>query len=227
MKEQLKIYPVIIMVLFMFFVSHAADPIAIIIKSKGSVDVYKPEEAEPRDGRKGMVLYDGDKIKTAEASFCAIKFVDDKSLLRIKENSSCMIEGKREEEKTDKNVIVEIGTFFAQLFQPKGKFTITTPTSVASVKGTQWWTLQLQDGRTIYICLEGFLDCGNDAGKFLLKEGQTAIFTSQNLTPEIRLTHPDEIPASEEEAGRLQTLEIEFKNQDGLTKKLILDYQEK
>ncbi len=227
MREQLKFYPTVLILLFLVLLTYAADPIAIIIKSAGQVEVYRTDETKPSDGRKGMVLYDGDKIKTAEASFCAIKFVDDKSLLRIKENSSCMIEGKREEDKTDKNVIVEIGSFFAQLFQPKGKFTITTPTSVASVKGTQWWTLQFLDGRTIYICLDGFLDCGNDAGKFLLKKGQTAIFTSSNQTPEIRLTNADEIPSAEEAVGALQTLEIEFKNLDGLTKKLIFDVQEK
>ena len=119
-----------------------------------------------------------------------------------------------------------MGTFLASLVQPKGKFTITTPTSVASVKGTQWWTIQMLDGRTMYICLEGLLDMDNDAGKFLLKADQTAIFTGKDKTPEIRLTNSDEIPSDEESLGDLKSLEIEFKDADGKTRKMIIDYQE-
>ncbi|MBN2364890.1 MAG: hypothetical protein EH225_01910 [Calditrichaeota bacterium] len=225
MKVSTRIFAAFTFLFFMTLMVYAADPVAVVYKPKGTVEVMKSDDAKAQDARKGMVLYDGNRIKTGESSFCAVQFFDDKSLLRIKEKSACTIEGKKTEEVTDKNVIVEIGTFFASLFQPRGKFTITTPTSVASVKGTQWWTIQLLDGRTIYICMEGSIDCENNAGKFLLKAGQTAIFTSMNSSPEIRLTNPEEIP-QEEEAGRMESLEIEFKDPEGQTRTLIIDYQE-
>lgn len=205
---------------------YSADAVAVVLNARGKVNLYRAKEAKAQDVRKGTVLYDKDKIHTAATSICAIKFTDDKSLLRIKENSTCVIEAKKEKDRTDKNIIVEVGSFLANLVQPKGKFTITTPTSVASVKGTKWWTIQMMDGRTVYICLEGLVDLENEAGKFLLKDGQTATFTDKNKSPEIRLTNPDEIPSDEEETGALKSLEIEFKDSDGQTKRMIIDYQE-
>ena len=217
---------ILIAVLSLIFIAQAADAVAVVITARGKVNLVRSKEAKTQEVRKGTVLYDGDRISTAASSLCAIKFTDDKSLLRIKEKSSCTIQGKKEQDKIDKNIIVEVGTFLASLIQPKGKFTITTPTSVASVKGTEWWSIQLLDGRTIYICLEGLLDLDNDAGKFLLKAGQTAIFTGKDKTPEIRLTNSDEIPTDEDEMGNLKSLEIEFKDADGKTRKMIIDYQE-
>jgi hypothetical protein len=226
MRFSLIISYIVVLILSISFLAQAADAVAVVLTARGKVNLYRAQETKSQDLRKGTVLYDGDKISTAVASLCAIKFTDDKSLLRIKEKSSCTIEAKKEKDHTDKNIIVGLGTFLAKLIQPKGKFTITTPTSVASVKGTQWWTIQMLDGRTMYICLEGLLDMDNDAGKFLLKEGQTAIFTGKDKTPEIRLTDPDEIPSDEEGMGDLKSLEIEFKDADGKTRKMIIDYQE-
>ncbi len=122
---------------------------------------------------------------------------------------------------------MEVGSFFASLFKQRGTFTVTTPTSVASVKGTKFWIIQMQDGRTMYIGIEGLVDLINDAGRVLLREGQTALFTSKNQLPEIRLTKEAEIPTMEEHDTRIKTMEIEFKDSGGQTKKLRLDYEEK
>jgi hypothetical protein len=226
MKFSLIISYILVLILAISLLAQAADAVAVVIAARGKVNLQRTQETKSQDLRKGTVLYDGDKISTAAASLCAIKFTDDKSLLRIKAKSTCTIEAKKEKDRTDKNIIVGVGTFLARLIQPKGKFTITTPTSVASVKGTEWWTIQMLDGRTMYICLDGLVDLDNDAGKFLVKEGQTAIFTGKDKTPEIRLTNPDEIPSDEEGTGNLKSLEIEFKDADGNTRKMIIDYQE-
>jgi hypothetical protein len=121
--------------------------------------------------------------------------------------------------------VVEIGSFFTSLFKPRGQFTVTTPTSVASVKGTSWWTIQLGDGRTIYIVIDDMIDCENDAGKFLVREGQTAIFSSSSLPPEINLTDDSQIPTWDEGFGTRQILEIEFENPEGEKQRLKIDYQ--
>ncbi|GAB4380881.1 MAG: hypothetical protein Kow0042_31240 [Calditrichia bacterium] len=205
----------------------ADAPVAVILKNKGEVNLYKTATSGAETVKKGQVLYDGNKIRTGTSSFCAIKFIDDKSLLRLKENSSCVIEGKREKDHINKNIIVEVGSFFASLFKQKGQFLVTTPTSVASVKGTQFWVIQFTDGTTRYIALEGLLDLANDAGRVLLRAGQTADFRSKTAPPEITLTNTDNIPDLEDEAGRRQTLEIYFKNNAGQMKTLRVDYQEK
>jgi ferric-dicitrate binding protein FerR (iron transport regulator) len=212
--------------LFSSFVAQAADPVAVVVKTKGRVEISREQPEKTVNVNKGQVLYDKDKIRTRSDSFCAIKFIDDKSLLRIKENSTCIVEGSREQDHINKNVIVEIGSFFASLFKPRGQFTVTTPTSVASVKGTQFWTIQLQDGRTIYIGIEGLIDLLNDAGNVLLRDGQTAIYTSRDRLPEIRLTQDGEIPTFEDGIDNYRSLEIEFRDTNGQTKNLRIDFTE-
>ena len=217
---------VIVLILLFLVLAFCQDPVAVVLKDKGEVSLLRKDETKSRQVRKGTVLFDGDKISTQEVSFCAIKFIDDGSLLRIKEKSTCIIEGKREEEHINKNIIVEIGTFFTSLFKPRGTFTVTTPTSVASVKGTQWWTLQLSDGRTLYIGLEGLIDLSNSAGRVLLRAGQTAVYTSASELPEIRLTQSGEVPTLQEDLEGIKSLEIEFMDADGQTKRMRIDYQE-
>ncbi len=218
----------VVMLLFtLISIASAAEPVAVIIKERGSVNLSRGQDGKTVVAQKGMVLYDGDKIKTGKNAFCALKFIDDKSLIRIKEQSVCVIEGKREKDHINKNIVVEIGTFFASLFKQRGTFTITTPTSVAAVKGTKFWILQLPDGNTLYIGIEGLIDLSNDAGRVLLRSGQTAVFNSSEHLPEIRLTLQGEIPRMEDELERNKKLEIEFINPEGQKKTLEIDYEEK
>lgn len=218
----------ILFLLISWQISQAADAVAVVVLKRGKVNIVRASETRSQEARRGTALYDGDKVSTQDASLCGIKFLDDKSLLRIKENSTCTVEAKKVENKVNKNIIAELGSFFTKILQPGGSFSVTTPTSVASVKGTEWWTIRMQDGRDIYICLDGLIDLENDAGKYLLKVGQIAIFTSRDKSPEIRLLKAeDEVPTWEEDLGELRSLEIEFTDPDGKTRKMIIELEEK
>lgn len=214
----------IILILLMGTVSFADDNIAIILKTRRDVRVTPSTEAKTVEGKKGYVLRDGNKVETGARSFCALKFIDDKSLLRIRENSSCTIEGKKEQNKIDKNIFVEVGSFFASLFEPKGSFKVTTPTSVASVKGTKFWVIQ--QSPTKYVVEEGVVELENETGKVLVRAGQTAIVESRTSTPIVRLTTDDDIPSDTEGEGGVQELDIGFENDRGEQKTLRIKVQE-
>lgn len=217
----------LILLLFTLLVnidSRADDNVAIVLKVVRDVQVTPSEQARTVQARKGYVLRDGNKVATGAKSSCAIKFLDDKSLLRIRENSSCTIEGKKDQEKIEKNILVEVGTFFASLFQPKGSFKVTTPTSVASVKGTKFWVIQKSP--TKYVVQEGMVELENETGKVLVREGQTAIVESQTSTPVVRLTTDDDIPSEEDGDGGSGDLDIEFENERGEQKTLRIKVQE-
>ncbi len=197
----------------------AAEEIAVVVKLEGEVRFTPPNSTQGNKVQKGQVLKHGDKLETGPAAYCAIKFLDDKSLLRIKENSSCVIEGKRKENAIEKSIFVEAGSFFLNLFKQKEPFKVTTPTSVASVKGTAFWVLQFrQSGETRYVITDGALQVDNNAGKVLGKKGQTVIALSRNRLPEVRLTQPGDIPFDEADASSLRTLDFEFNNSSGQTK---------
>lgn len=216
------LFSIFILLLISSF-SFADDNVAVIIKTLREVKVTPTNQTKTVQGKRGYVLQDGNKIITGDKSFCAIKFLDDKSLLRIRENSSCVIEGKKEQNKIDKNIIVEVGSFFASLFKPRGSFKVTTPTSVASVKGTQFWILQ--NSPTKYIITKGTVEVENEKNKVLVREGQTAVVASKTSEIEVYLTRDGEIP-SDNDGSTIKNLDIGFQKDNGEEKTLRIKVQE-
>lgn len=219
-------------ILFSFFTlflisafSFADDNVAVILKTIRDVKVTPTNQVKTVQGKRGYVLEDGNKITTGTRSFCAVKFLDDKSLLRIRQNSSCVIEGKKEDNKIDKNIFVEVGSFFASLFKPKGSFKVTTPTSVASVKGTEFWVIQ--ESPTKYIVTkDGPLEVENETNKVLVKEGQTAVVESKTSEIRVYLTRDGEIPTDDDGQTSIKDLDIGFENDKGEEKILRIKVQE-
>jgi len=201
----------------------ADDNVAVILKVRQDVRVTPPNQTKTVRGKRGMALQDGNKVETGKASFCALKFIDDRSLLRIQENSSCIIEGKKEQNKIEKNIFVQVGTFFADLFKPSSTFKITTPTSVASIKGTKFWVVQ--HSPTMYIVTRGVIEVKNDVNVALVREGQTAIVESRTSEIIVRLTTEGDIPSEigQSSAGQL---DIGFQNSQGEEKILRIKFQE-
>lgn len=214
----------LLFILFLSVHSFTQDKIAVVLKIKGPVTIQKVKKSKKIPAKTGMVLHDGDKIITGEKGFAAVRYLDDKSLIRIRQNSVCTIEGKKHKEKIDKSIWVEIGTFFASIFKPKGSFKVITPTSVASIKGTKFWIIHDPDKGTIYVGIEGIVEVSNEKGKALMKKGESCIVTSKDEAPIVRETQKGDLPEDAEEVMG-QTLEIEFKNDQGSTKKLKIDLE--
>ena len=199
----------------------AEENVAVVIKLEGEVRISPANSIKSEAVKKGRILQHGDKLETGAGGYCAIKFLDDKSLLRIKEKSSCIIEGKRKGNAIEKNIFTEFGSFFFSLFKQKEQFDVTTPTSVASVKGTKFWVVQLsQSGVSRFVCTEGAIEIKNKAGKVLARRGQTATVESRSRAPQVRLTREGDIPSDDDSNGILQELDFGFTNGAGQEKVL-------
>lgn len=197
-----------------------AEPMAVVIRARGKVTVYNAQTKKTIPVRLGTRLYAGSKVITKDKSFAALKFLDDNSLVRIRPNSSCTIEGKREKSGFFKNLFLDVGTVFAQIVKQQSVFQITTPTSVASVKGTKFWAKQEFKGGTYYYGEEGVVEISNEKGWALLRKGETGYVSSKNSRPIVRATKKGEKPVLEEGKGSIDDLEFEFKNNQGDTKSL-------
>jgi len=219
-KKILVLITGIISVLLLYSLVFAAKPIAVTIKSKGKVDVYQSGKTSNTDLKKGARLNDGDKIVTGTKSYAAVRFIDDGSLVRVRANSSCTIKGKEENNEILKNVYLEVGTVFAKISKQKGKFQVTTPTSVASVKGTQFISDHRGAKGTYYFGEEGTVEVSNDAGSALLKPGETAFVANSKTAPVVRKTVEGEKPGFDEDYGSEDEFEFEFENEAG-EKKLL------
>ena len=112
--------PIISILFFLIFVflintTLSAKTIAVIIKVKGTVSLYKDNKISQQKLRRGTRLSAGDKIVTDKKGYTAIRFIDDKSLLRIRSNSTCTIRTKKVKNETIKNVFLEVGTIYARI----------------------------------------------------------------------------------------------------------------
>lgn len=198
----------------------AAETIAVILKAKGPVNLVRGNKSSQIKVKRGFRLEHGDKIVTGKKGYTALRFIDDASLLRIRSNSTCIIRGQKEKNKVLKNIYLEVGTIFARVTKQRGKFEISTPTSVASVKGTEWITEQRMEGGTFYFGLEGIVEITNDAGTALVHEGETGYVESKGTAPITFETKDGTVPEFDEGEGDEDFFEFEFESDDGQKKLL-------
>jgi len=136
----MKVFRYIVLSFFVFsFV--LGSKIAVVTKVKGLVEIMPTGKTEFYDLKAGRILSSGDKIRTGKSGFTAIIFIDDKSTLKLKGNSEAVITGQRTAASISKKINMDIGTVRATIKKQNTDFVIQTPTSVASVKGTDFWLL--------------------------------------------------------------------------------------
>jgi hypothetical protein len=210
---------VIAVLLITFALLYAAETVAIVLKSTGTVSLLRGDKAAAVKMDKGTRLQDGDKIVTGEKSFTAVRFVDDASTVRIRANSTCQIKAKKQKDEILKNVYLEVGALYAKVTQQRGKFEISTPTSVASVKGTEWISEQKFEGFTLYHCLSGVVEVSNEVGTALARAGETVEVSDAKTAPVTRKTKAGE-GVWTDGVGLQDGYELEFENQNG-EKKLL------
>ena len=214
---------IFILILLLAFTANsiAAEKIAVVVKVKGTVALQKGgNNASGAKLKRGYRLENGDKLVTGKKGYVAIRFIDDASTVRIRANSTCIIRGKKEQNKVLKNIYLEVGTILARVTKQKGKFEISTPTSVASVKGTGWITDQKPQnigGKTFYHGLDGIVEISNSAGKALLHADETGE-VEPNKAPTVRKTRKGEVPEFDELGTDEDLFEFEFENESGQKK---------
>ena len=201
------------------------DRIAIATKVIGKAS-YSRANGISQSLKKGHIFESGDTLKTAKGGFVALLFIDDKTALKVKENSEVVISGKRSAQAIAKDISLNGGIIRAQVDkQKKGDFIVRTSVSVASVKGTDFWLLSNQTGDTL-IGLEGVVSFSSlISGESIdIVSGNSGLSTPEGSIQSLK-TDPKAIPQdpSDTDSGP-QKLEIELKDASGKKKTLIIEY---
>jgi len=167
--KKLLLLPVL---LFLLTPSLFSQP-AQVKKVVNKVSHFSKQNNSTEQSKSGEVLYSGDEVTTGEKSFASIFFTDDKSLVIIRENSSVEIYGEKKDKGFAKNTVLNKGKLnFTVTHSKDQNFIFTTPTAVASIRGT---TGQLQsdlEGTSIYV------DSGSVEFRSLLGTKQTGLVES-------------------------------------------------
>jgi len=206
-----------------------AQPIAIATKAMGTVEINKNAQPGYISLKAGTILEDGDGIRTGSDGFVLLIFIDDKSQLKVKGDSEVTISGKNIASAISKNVRMDNGTIRAEVNkQRKGEFVIQSTTSVASVKGTDFWFIANSEVGDMIIGLEGIVDLFNVISGLNVDvtAGNTGTSDS-NGNIDVNETNQNTIPEdpTEGDAPVGDQIEIEFEGPNGEIKKLIIDIQ--
>ena len=199
--------------------------IAVTTKAKGDVTFRSWDSEDFNDLKPAEVLNDGDHIQTGSDGFGALVYLDDKSTIKVKENTNFDVIGTRGKEGISKRIKINTGTIKAKIQKGKaGGFIIETPTSVATVKGTEFWLVAAPDGDRVF-GLEGTVELTNTVSGDIVTVGSDETATSL-ATGEINVapTVPEEIPAEIEEQ-EINEFEIEFEGPDGNQKTMKIRYR--
>ncbi len=227
MKNKFNIFKLIVIILCSQFLL-SATKIAVTTKVSGKVSIEAFGKKGFSNLKAGTIISDGDRIMTGPDGFAAIIYIDDKSVVKVKENTELIVKGTRKTGSINKQVDIDTGTLRAQINkQRKGDFVVQSATSVASVKGTDFWFITDPVNGDMIIGLEGLVNLMN------LSSGESSDVgagTSGSSTPDGNVetsdTNPDDIPddPDNEDAPGTQ-IEIELEGPDGEVKTLLIEIQ--
>ena len=168
---------------FLLFISVSlvwgAEKIAFTTKVSGQVNMVNLEK-QTVPLKRGTVLNAGEQIVSLSDGLAVIMFIDDKSILRIQKNTTLTIGGERSATAISKQIDMQFGKLRAQITeQRRGEFIISTPTSVASVKGTDFWATSDPILGDIFLGIEGLIEVENLISGGVIEVGGGQMGTSK------------------------------------------------
>ena len=182
---------VLLIILFCisFVFSANAKVVAAISTLKGLVMVKPSGSRKYIPAYKGQMLKNGEWLKTKDGVFVAIVFLDG-SNIKIQQQTEVKITSYRMTAKELKtNLEMSKGQAWSDVASQGagGEFKITTPTAVASVKGTEFdLEYDIENGETTLIVLEGSVEFAGELGTILAgaMESSKDGGTTAKLNPE-------------------------------------------
>ena len=225
----------ILAVIACFVVNYATggeNSVALAIKVVQDVS-HKTATVDWSKAKKGDVLYSGDQVRTGERSIAIVKFKDN-SMLRVRENSELKLFGEDKDGKFSKTVHVDRGEFSFDIEkqQQNEQFTFTSPTSVASIRGTQGF-MQSNQGEDFLTVIDGLVNLLNTFSNNSVNvgSGQTG-FSRPDGTIDVRQATNDEKNRAEREVragqgtGTEKSLDIELQDNQGRKSLMRIRYRD-
>ena len=205
-----------------------SSKVAIAIKTKGDVSIIYKGLNSAQVLKPGSPLSHQDKIKTGKNGYIALMYLDDKTVVKMLGNSDLTIMGDRSGNKINKSLDIKYGRVAANVKPQKGKeFRISTPTSVASVKGTEFTIQSDPSTGDSFTLIEGLIEVTNSiTGESTeVQEGETATSTPDGSL-DVAETTNDDLDGFEEASidPPTQELRFEVENENGNIKEILIKF---
>ncbi|OUT37663.1 MAG: hypothetical protein CBB66_06220 [bacterium TMED6] len=183
------------------------ETLGLVTKTKGKVEYQKYSDKKfTTDIYKGLGLYGNDRIRTGDNGFSIYRYLDDASSIKILKNSDIRIEGRIKSRSIVKNVEINNGVLNFNIDnQADEYFTIVTPTSVATVKGTEFWLICNGPEGDKFLGIEGEVEIKNiESGRTVILTEDTQVLSTSNgniSTQNMSIQELDQIEDLEQENG--------------------------
>ena len=205
-----------------------SSKVAIAIKTKGDVSVIYKGLNSAQVLKPGSPLSHQDKIKTGKNGYIALMYLDDKTVVKMLGNSDLTIMGARSGNKINKSLDIKYGRIAANVEPQKGKeFRISTPTSVASVKGTEFAIQSDPSSGDSFTLIEGLIQVTNSitGESTQVQEGETAVSTPDGSL-DVAETTSDDLDGFEEASMEppTQELRVEVEDENGNIKEILIKF---
>jgi len=175
-----------------------ANAVGLLTASKGKVSLTRA--SKKISFKVGSTINDKDELRTGAESFASYKYVDGVSSIKVFSNSYVLVTASKSGKSMNKTASVRSGSVYTKVTPgSKGSMKVTTPTTVASVKGTEVFTDVNVDAEATYMVLKGTVnvavpETGEDED---VNAGQTA-FIDKDLNMEVRETSADDLAKLDE-----------------------------
>jgi len=205
-----------ILLLFSIFSSiYAQDSIALALKVKGDVNLTRSESEDKLE--LGDSLINQDVLISKDDSFAAVRFIDGSALVKLFSNSRLIINADKKTDKYDKKSYLKMGSLWTKVTTNSGSFDVETPTTVVSVRGTEFIVEIDDDGNTRVYAISGKVAVKNKKSgqEVVLGAGQSTQDDNNNPM-QVGNIDWDEVPGDAgDEVGNPQVLQLELENGDG------------
>ncbi|MBU2447225.1 MAG: FecR family protein [Bacteroidetes bacterium] len=155
---------------------------AIVTKVIQSVE-HKSADSDWTSTKHLTMLETSDVLRTGERSLAIVRFLDG-SNLRVREKTIITIYADKKPNGLSKNTRIDVGKMRFETVKQKGddEFLITTPTAVASIRGTKGLVHVLDNGATIITLDSGKVDVRATTGAQqtgTVEGGMTAMISTE------------------------------------------------
>ena len=212
--------------------STPSDEAAVGVITKVVPQVDRMDLANPwSPADKGELLSSGDRLRTGSGKSLAIIKFKDKSFLRMHENSELTLSTDAGSGAFQKDVSVIKGVMGFQVEKQRNgdRFRFTSPTSVASIRGTRGLFVSSSAADTLIVS-EGLVRMTNTvSGDEVDVPGGFAGLSYPDGSIQVRPATGLEIARAEEGsrgASESRKLEFDLRNGDGSQKKLKIEFDE-
>lgn len=214
---------------------HAEDvtSLAVILKTTGGVEMSAAGSDVWTVVHQGQVMASGDRLRTHAEGGVALLFVDDKSLLKLDSETEVTLMADAEGRKINKRIWMGAGNLWAKVTRKDDPhFEVETPTSVASVKGSEFYCSENPQGGNTLHAVTGRYSYRNEFGEIELGAKTTGQSDGKGA-PRSRPTNPGELPGfggiagygELEDDGR-RVFRIGFMNESGEQKTLVIPLEQ-